>query len=792
MGTAQMGQMRYTRPADAWCDALPLGNGRLGAMVYGHTRVERIQLNEDSLWYGKAMDRDNPRLKDALPEMRRRVFAGEIREAEDLIQRYMLGAPYSMRHYESLGELDIGVNCLSPFSAGWAPNNEGAKDYEQALDLYQGVHRMRWTEGNTHFTRECFISHPDRVLCIRYRADKPGALTLNARYDRCYIFEGMVPDPRRPGKMIRAGGWGSMFLDGNHTLDARTLTASGNAGGTVFGLSLAMESDGEVSDSYTQLYTENASCVCLYLAAATDNREEQPEAWALQTARAARDKGFDRLMADHIADFEPRMRRCVLSLKDGSGAPVNERIAAVKDGARDPGLAALYFAFGRYLLLSGGREDSAALNLQGIWCKDFAPMWDSKYTTNINVQMNYWPAETCGLGETHESLFSLIAAVCERGKKTARVMYGARGSVCHHNTDYYGDTAPQDQYMASTAWTAGGAWMAMHLWEHFLFTRDLEFLKKWRPVMREFAIFFVDFLTDDGEGRLVTCPSLSPENRYILPDGYDSPICAGPAMDHQILRDLFSACIEADGLLDAKDAWTEEFQRAMERLPKDAVGSKGQLLEWRKELPEKMPGMSHISHLYASYPSSQINWRDTPELMKAVERSIALRVENGTDGGGWPLAWRMCQYARLLDAEKTGQAVDKMLGRAADSFFNGRWVFQIDGNLGAVAGMAEALLQSHTGILHLLPALPPQWQEGSVRGLMARNAVRVDMRWENGRLSDAALYPQLDGEIEIRADGLGGITENGRAVPLKQTAYGWKFTAQAGKTYAIHCEKAIS
>ncbi len=777
--------MWYDRPADAWCDALPLGNGRLGAMVYGHTRVERIQLNEDSLWYGKAMDRDNPRLKDALPRIRQYVFSGEIRQAEDLIQRYMLGAPYSMRHYESLGELDIGVNCLSPFSAGWAPNSEGASDYRQELDLVNGIHRLRWTEGDIHYTRECFISHPDQVMCVRYLADRPGALQINIRYDRGYIFEGMVPDPRRPGRMIRAGGWGSMFLDKNHTLDGCTLTAGGNAGGTVFGLALAMESDGDVSDSYTQLYTENASCVCLYLASATDNREKDPETWSLEKVNAARSRGFDSLKKRHTDDFAPKMERCVLSLPDAAAEPVQQRIAAVREGRSDPGLAALYFAFGRYLMLSGGREDSSALNLQGIWCKEFAPMWDSKYTTNINVQMNYWPAEICGLGETHESLFSLIAAVCERGKKTASVMYGARGSVCHHNTDYYGDTAPQDQYMASTSWTAGGAWMAMHLWEHFLFTRDLEFLAEWRPVMREFAIFFVDFLTDDGTGCLVTCPSLSPENRYILPDGYDSPICAGPAMDNQILRDLFSACIAADALLDTEDAWTDEFREALRRLPPDRIGSKGQLLEWRNELPEKMPGMSHISHLYASYPSSQINWKDTPALMKAVRRSIELRVEAGTDGGGWPLAWRMCQYARLLDGDSVGKAVDKMLSRAADSFFNGRRIFQIDGNLGAVAGMAEALLQSHTGLVHLLPALPPAWKDGCVRGLKARGGVTVDMAWKNGRLSEAALRPALDTEIEVMAENAAGILLDGKPVPAAPTEWGWKFAAKAGETYAL-------
>ncbi len=772
-------RMKYNRAADAWADALPLGNGRLGAMVYGHTAVERIQLNEDSLWYGKAMDRNNPCLKDALPQIRKHVFAGEIREAEDLIQRYMVGAPYSMGHYESLGELDIGVNRLSPFNGGWAPNSEGAEDYHQELDLMRGVHTLTWTENGVHFIREIFISHPDQALCIRYRADKEGALTVGTRYDRGYIFEGMVPDPRRPGKMIRAGGWGSMFLHTNHTLDAYTLIAGGNAGGTQFAQALCMTTDGIATDSYTQLHTSGASCVCLYLSASTDNREADPQATALENARKAAALGFDKLLERHVADFEYQMRSCELVLGQESDLPVTERKALVKEGQSDPNLAALYFTFGRYLLLSGGREGSSALNLQGIWCKEFAPMWDSKYTTNINVQMNYWPAENTHLGQTHDSLFYLIKMVCEKGKETAKVMYGARGSVCHHNTDYYGDCAPQDQYMASTSWTQGGAWMAMHLWEHYLFTLDKEFLREWRPVMREFAIFFVDFLVDDGTGKMVTCPSLSPENRYIMPDGYDSPICAGPAMDNQILRDLFSACIEADTLLDACDEWTEEFRRLMALLPEDKIGSQGQLLEWMEELPEKMPGMSHISHLYGSYPSAQINWRDTPELMKAVQRSIEIRVANNTDGGGWPLAWRMCQYARLLDGEKVGIAVDKMVAQAADSFLNGRRIFQIDGNLGATAGIAEALLQSHDGCIRLLPALPPAWQDGQVTGMMARGAVEVSMQWQGGKLVQAELTPAFDGEVLLVADGELSLLSGGS---MEKTDAGLRLALKAGQT----------
>ena len=423
--------MIYDRPADRWSDALPLGNGRLGAMVYGQTAVERIQLNEDSLWYGRAMNRNNPRLRGALPEIRRRVFAGEIREAEDMIQRYVLGAPYSMRHYESLGELDIGVNRLSPFSAGWSPNSEGAEQYHACLDLMRGVYTLTWREEGVDFRREIFVSHPDQALCIRYRASAP--FSLQARFDRARIFEGMVPDPRRPGKMIRAGGWGSMFLDENHTLGENTLILSGNAGGTRFGTAIVMTHDGVAEDAYTQLSVSGAREVCLYLSAATDNRADNPKGEVLEKARAAAEAGFDALLARHIADFEPMMRRCALELGGEADArPLPARLAALRNGERDPGLAALYFEYGRYLMLSGGRGDSAALNLQGIWCKEFAPMWDSKYTTNINLQMNYWAAEVCNLSQCHDSLFDqiqdgvFVADFIERGGKPGAERPGRR------------------------------------------------------------------------------------------------------------------------------------------------------------------------------------------------------------------------------------------------------------------------------------------------------------------------------------------------------------------------------
>jgi alpha-L-fucosidase 2 len=780
----------YSQAAERWIDALPMGNGRLGAMVYGHANIDRIQLNEDSLWYGRFIDRNNRATLSKLPDVQRAVLDGRIEEAEDLISRYLIGAPSTMRHYEPLGELDIALNTSAPFVMGWLPNSDGAEDYRQELDLKTGVQTITHRKDGVSFKKEIFVSHPDKVMVVRITADRPGAIRLVAQMDRCRIFDEKTPDHRRPGKFSRGGGWAGMLLDHNHTIGADTLLIAGHAAQVGFASAVRVETDGEMDDPYTMLSVTGASYVTLYLAAATENRESDPVAASLAALDKAQSAGYAAVKARHVADFEALTSRCTLTLGAEPDMTTDARIErAVKDageGGDDPALAALYFMFGRYLMAAGGRADSYALNLQGIWCHEFIPSWDSKYTININTQMNYWPAETANLSETHFSMFALIKAMWEKGRDTARVMYGCRGAMCHHNTDLYGDCAPQDVYLASTSWTTGGAWMALHLWEHYRFTLDLDFLREWYPVMRDFALFFVDFLIEDKQGRLVTCPSLSPENRYILPNGHDTPICAGPAMDNQILRALFGACVQADQLLGLNDELAPVFAETAKRLPPNGIGSKGQILEWTEELPEMTPGMGHISHLWGAYPGDEINWKDTPNLLEAARVSLKLRMDHGAGHGGWPLAWYICEHARMLDPEATGRDIDRMLAsNGSRNFLNGGWhVFQIDGNLGAAAGIAEALLQSHTGVIHLLPALPANWLDGEAKGFVSRGAVTVDMVWRNGALTAATLTPARDGTLSVRA-GLTTVTVNGGKVPTQPTPWGYTFEAKAGTTYTL-------
>lgn len=756
--------LKHNSPAEKWEDAIPMGNGFLGAMVYGHTSREKIQFNEDSLWYGTYSCRLNPRSSQVLPEVRHLIREGRIKEVEELMFQYMVATPCNMRPYVPLGELDIALNRHLPFLSSWMYESD-YDSYSSELDLMSGILRIEHTWDGIRYTRESFISFPDRVFCYQLKSSKKDAINLDVILERCHTSDEKEADGRRPGKFLRGGGWPGAKEDSNHSIPGNILLLKGRASDVSFVMGVKMLCDGECRDAYSQLLARGSSQVTLYVAAATSNRYENPEQEVLERLEAAQMTGYDRIKEEHCRDFRSYMERCLLEI------PGHEREQQ-------------YFQFNRYLLMSCGREGSAAMNLQGIWNADFTPPWDCKYTININTQMNYWPVDAANLPELNGPLFELLHKMWKKGKETARVMYGCRGMVCHHNTDFYGDCAPQDWYPAATFWPTGGAWLGLHIWEHYLFTLDKEFLKKEYPILQDLALFFVDYLIEDENGWLVTCPSVSPENRYILPDGYDTPVCSGPAMDNQILRTLFRACLDAAEILGIQEENEEDFWNCMKKLRPDSTGSRGQLLEWDREYPELTPGMGHVSHLWGAYPGNEINWETSPELMQAVRKSLEIRMENGAGSGGWPLAWQICLWARLLDGNMTDVLIRRMIENSASrSLLNAGGVFQIDGNLGALAGMQECLLQSHLG-LHFLPALPKSWTEGIISGIRARGDITADLIWKNSRLQKAVLITGTEHEQRIIGTDWLVLCE-GKTVPVKREKNSIRLKMEKGKRYMV-------
>ncbi|MFZ6722637.1 glycoside hydrolase family 95 protein [Undibacterium sp. Ji49W] len=747
----------YRQPASCWEEALPIGNGRLGAMVFGRVGQERLQLNEDTLWAGASYTPDNPDARAALPEVRRLITEGKFKEATDLAGTYMMGKPLKLMPYGSLGDVLLTLNgAVQP-----------AK-YERQLDLATAINTTTYQTADGALVRETFVSVPDQVIVMHMTAEQ-ARLSLELAYRSPRKVKYPSSDYQGADGLIKqaAVDWlkteladelsagSSMAAEGK---DAVLITGSNEPGpdgksGLRYALRIKLLTDGKLALSKGGMTVSNASTVTLLIAAATSyvnyhDVSGDPVALVRRQTEQAVTKPYEVLKTEHIRAHQALFNNMSINLGSTAQAahPTDIRIAAAET-ADDPALSALYVQYARYLMISSSRPGTQPANLQGIWNEGTNPPWGSKYTININTQMNYWPADPAGLGACVEPLLRLVEDLAVTGAKTARTMYNASGWVTHHNTDLWRAASPNDGPRWGL-WPCGGAWLCNSVWDHYDYSRDADVLARLFPVMLGASRFFLDTLIEDPKGRgLVTSPSLSPENSHP----FGTSLCAGPAMDRQIVRDLFKNTVEAARLLKQETDLTVRIAKTLPRIAIDQIGKAGQLQEWLDDWDTQAPDQHHrhVSHLYAVYPSSQINVRDTPDLLQAAKNSLRQRGDLAT---GWGTAWRICLWARMGDGDHAHSILKALTGprRTYPNMFDAHPPFQIDGNFGGSAGVLEMLLQSWGGEVFLLPALPTAWPSGEVKGMCARGGLIVDMQWRGGKLVSAILQGQPG--AAVRAD----------------------------------------
>ena len=751
--------MWYRQPASVWEEALPVGCGRLGAMIYGNPDHEIMQLNEDSIWYGGPIDRINPDARSHMDEARRLILEGNIAEAEEILKYNFCASPRSMRLYQPLGWLHLdmrtkGVLPSDRFKADTyskvadfpRKTEEPILDYRRELSLEEGVHRVSFTQCGTAYQRETFASFPAQIIAVHMTAGKKGALSFSCLLERGRFLE-WSGKAGGDTVMIR----GSMGDGGVRYCGAVSVSAEG----------------GSIRTAGEHILVDNADSATIYIAAgSTYYYGEEYVEKTLDYLAAARKKGYMELRKEHTEDYQNLYGRMSLRLSGQEGkAAENEslstdvRLERVKNLQKDNGLVETYFNFGRYLLISSSRPGSLPANLQGVWNDKMEPKWDSKYTININAQMNYWPAETCGLQECHLPLFSLIRTMQKSGHEVAERMYGCRGFVAHHNTDLWGDCAPQDSWPSATYWVMGGAWLCLHIWKHYEYTLDREWLASVYDLIRESVLFFEDFLIEK-DGEVLICPSTSPENTYLMEDWTEGRVTAGSTMDNTILKELLEDFLKISEVLGICDEVAEKAKEILPKIHGLQIGKHGQIMEWREDYDEIEPGHRHISQLFALYPGREISPDKTPEFARAAEVTLKRRLENGGGHTGWSCAWIIAYYARLHQGNLAMKYLTHLLKYSTCTSLLDTHplnpsgvIFQIDGNLGATAAIIEMIVQTSDEEIYLLPALPDEWPDGKAEGICLPGAVTLSVTWKEKKTVSAEFAAKVDVHRRIRADG---------------------------------------